>query len=299
MGRHFVAALVVAGTCLGPLTAVAQSLQLQPRGGRGQGPVVLTQRGLAPIESLDASDARRDREELEQLLNEHPPNVRTVLQADPSLLQRDEYLASYPRLGAFLKEHPEVARDPTFFFGTIDSWRYFEREQTPQERAIGQLQEVLAGTAMVIVVMTLIIVIGSLVRQAFSHRRWVKQSRVQTDVHTKILDRLQSNEELLAYIQTPAGQRFLEVGPSPRREVEPRTIGAPYGRILWSLQAGIMLMALGIGLWFVQRNAMVEIAPAFGAMGTVAVVLGVGGIVSAGLAYALSSRLGLLNQVKD
>jgi hypothetical protein len=240
------------------------------------------------------SDARRVQMELRRLLNEHPPNLRIVLQADPSLIERADYLAPYPRLAAFLKEHPEIARNPSFFFGQTDyNWLY-ARERTAQERATEALQEVLAGMAVFIVAVTLLIVVASLVRQAFGHRRWLRQSRVQTEVHTKILDRLQSNEEVLAYIQTPAGQQFLEAGPSPRREPEPRAIGAPLGRILWSVQAGVMLLALGIGFWLVQRNALEDLAPVFGAMGTVAVVLGVGAICSSALAYVLSARLGLL-----
>jgi flagellar motor component MotA len=55
-----------------------------------------------------------------------------------------------------------------------------------------------------------------------------------------------------------------------------------------------MLLALGIGFWLVQRSAIPEIAAAFNAFGIVAAVLGVGALSSAGLAYALSHRFGLL-----
>ena len=37
--------------------------------------------------------------------------------------------------------------------------------------------------------------------------------KIQTDAHTKIVDRLASNEDLLAYMQSPAGQRFLTSSP--------------------------------------------------------------------------------------
>ena len=259
-----------------------------------QAPLSDSERNEA-IEALsqNPNDARRVQTELRRLLNEHPPSLRVVLQADPSLIDRADYLAPYPRLAAFLKQHPEIARNPGFFFGQSDYGWYF-RERTPQERASEALQAVLAGVAAFTVAMAVLFVVGSLVRQAFGYRRWLRQSRVQTDVHTKILDRLQSNEELLAYIQTPAGQRFLELGPSPKREPEPRAIGAPLGRILWSVQAGVMLLALGIGFWLVQRNAVEELAPAFGAMGTIAAVLGAGAICASATSYVLSARLGLL-----
>ena len=264
--------------------AAAQFVQNRPgRGGQAQVYVESDER--------NPNDARRVQRELRQLLEEHPGNLRLVLQADPSLIERPDYLAPYPRLQAFIKEHPEVARNPAFFFGQPD-YPWFSRQETPQDRALEALQEVLIGSAVFTVVIGSLFVLFTLIRQVAGHRRWVRQSRVQTEVHTKILDRLQSNEDLLAYIQTPAGQRFLESGPSPQRE-EPRAIGAPFGRILWSVQAGVMLLALGIGFWLVQRSAMPEIAPAFNAFGTVAAVLGLGALSSAGLAYMLSARFGL------
>ena len=41
-------------------------------------------------------------------------------------------------------------------------------------------------------------------------RRWQRLTKTQTDAHSKLLDRLTSHEDLLAYIQSPAGKRFLE-----------------------------------------------------------------------------------------
>ena len=248
---------------------------------------------------LDSNDARRVRGELQKLLAQHPPNLRTVLQADPSLLNRPDYLAPYPRLSEFIKQHPEVSRDAAYFLGRPDEW--YQREETEAERksrrAYDTLQGVLAGLAVFTGLMAVVFVLGALVRQALAQRRWSRQSRVQTEVHTKILDRLQSNDELLAYIQTPAGQRFLQSGPSPVAEAEPpRAMAAPFGRIFWSVQAGIILLALGIGFWLVQRNVAEEIAPAFSAMGVIAAALGVGAIASGGVSYLLSARFGLLEK---
>ena len=38
--------------------------------------------------------------------------MREVLQLDPTLLWRADYLATYPGLAAFLEQHPEVAHNP-------------------------------------------------------------------------------------------------------------------------------------------------------------------------------------------
>jgi hypothetical protein len=107
------------------------------------------------------------------------------------------------------------------------------------------------------------------------------------------LDRLTTNEDLLAYIQSPAGRRFLESAPLVL-EGDSRPTSAPLGRILWSVQAGVILASLGVGLWVVQGSVIADIAPGFSVMGTIAFAVGIGFVVSAALSYLLSARLGLL-----
>ncbi len=82
------------------------------------------------------------------------------------------------------------------------------------------------------------------------YRRWIRQNKVQTEVHTKLLERLTGNDELLAYIQSPAGAKFLESSPITL-DAGPRNVGAPLGRILWTIQAGVVLLAGGVGLLMV------------------------------------------------
>ena len=100
MTRVFIAALLVAATTGLPISASAQQSDSEK--------YRLEQD--ARVRALDANDARRTLAELPRLLEEHPPAIRTVLRADPSLLERADYLAPYPRLAAFFKQHPEVAR---------------------------------------------------------------------------------------------------------------------------------------------------------------------------------------------
>jgi hypothetical protein len=284
MKRYAVALLA------GLLVSLPAAAQAQPQVHVSDGQTFIVEQSG---KDLDASDARRVRAQLGELLRQHPPSLRTVFQADPTLLQSADYLAPYPRIAEFLKQHPEVARDPQFFVGSIGN--YWDRNRTPQEQAYEMLEGVLTGLAVFTGMMTVLFVLATLVRQAINHRRWSRQSRVQTEVHTKILDRLQSNDELLAYIQTPAGQRFLQSGPSPMADpVEPRALSAPLGRIFWSVQVGVVLLALGIGFWFVQRNVMAEIAPVFSSMGVIAAALGIGAICSGVVSYLLSVRFGLL-----
>ena len=242
--------------------------------------------GQAPPQNADVT-----RNQLQTLLWQVPPNVRSVLQADPALIGRPDYLAPYPQLVAFLERHPEVARNPTYFFGIPDAFR---RETQPLEA----FAAILAGTALFIAFMTVMVIIGSVGRQVVDYRRWVRQSRMQAEVHTKILDRMQTNEDLLAYVQTPAGRNFLEFAPINVAS-DPRPASAPLSRILWSVQAGVVLAALGLGLRFAQANVPEEIVPAFNVLGVIVMSLGIGAVTSAAVAYVLSARLGLLPAPKQ
>jgi hypothetical protein len=241
----------------------------------------------------ETASARETREQLVRLLRQHPPAVGEVLERDPSLLTRADYLSPYPVLWAFLQKHPEIARNPSFFLG---DFRYYE--PGPQNTSLEMFQMILAGTGVVMGVSAFLGVFVWVVRSIIDHRRWLRLSRVQAEVHTKLLDRLTTNEDLLSYIQSPAGRRFLESAPITM-EQEPRATTAPVGRIIWSLQAGLVLAALGAGFWFVQQNVSPEAAEGFFIIGVLAMSLGVGFTASALLAYVVSARLGLVPRPKS
>src|SRR5205085_2299025 len=95
------------------------------------------------------------------------------------------------------------------------------------------------------------ITISWLARLLVDHRRWLRASKTQTEAQAKLFDRLTSNEDLLTYIQSPAGARFLQAAPMPL-EAETRSVAAPISRILWSVQAGIILAVVGAGMWFAK-----------------------------------------------
>jgi hypothetical protein len=254
--------------------------------GQQEIPPRLRERGQ-PIAEPGVQNAQNTRSELQNLLWQLPPNVRGVLQNDPSLIERPDYLAPYPELAEFLMQHPEVARNPTFFFGRPED---FNRGTDPLDLFAG----ILAGTALFLSFLTLLFIVGSVARQVVDYRRWVRHTRIQTEVHTKILDRMQTNEDLLAYVQTPAGRNFLEFAPLAAARTDSGLVSAPLGRILWSVQAGVVLAALGIGLRYAQGTVPEEITPAFTVLGIIVMSLGIGAVISAIVAYVLSARLGLL-----
>jgi hypothetical protein len=113
-------------------------------------------------------------------------------------------------------------------------------------------------------------------------------------VHNKLLDRLTSNEELLTYMQTAAGKRFLESAPIAVAAEPVTTLNAPIGRMLGSVQVGLILAAGGVGLQFVSGSADKDVSQPLFAMGVLAIAIGAGFLLSAAVSFFLSRRLGLL-----
>src|SRR5881628_54726 len=62
-------------------------------------------------------NARETRDRLRDILGQYPPSLALVLQLDPTLLARQDYLAPYPTLASYLAQHPEVAHNPAYFLG--------------------------------------------------------------------------------------------------------------------------------------------------------------------------------------
>jgi hypothetical protein len=60
------------------------------------------------------------------------------------------------------------------------------------------------------------------------------------------------------------------------------------------MQAGIVLVALGVGLRMIQYSAIEEVRQALGVILAITGSVGVGLIVSAAAAYIVSGRLGIL-----
>jgi len=252
-------------------------------------PAPATPSAPAVIPSTIDENARETRDRLRELLDQYPPSLAQVLRLDPSLVSRADYVAPYPRLAAFLAQHPEVAHNPVFFLGDA-------RFNVPDTRnqTFNMLENVLGGLAALTVFATVVGLIMWVIRSVISYRSWKNIVKIQTEAHTKVFDRLSSNEDLMAYIQSPAGQRFL-TSTSTAVDFSPRTIGAPIGRILWSVQAGVVIAIAGVGLFIAKSIVIEEVAQVLHVISVLAMAVGVGFVVSALVAYALSQRLGLLD----
>jgi hypothetical protein len=244
----------------------------------------------AAIVTIEQPDAQRTREELSRLLEHYPPALHGVLALDPSLLSNPAYLAPYPALVSFLSAHPEIGRNPSFYVGEGSRSRFTQDHATQVTDLWRELLtnlSIFAGFGMAVGLLVW------LTRTLVDYRRWSRLARVQTEVHTKLLDRFATNEDLRAYIQSPAGSKFLQSSPIAL-DPGPRSVGAPLGRILWSVQGGLVLVAGGIGLQMVSARVADDASQPLHALGVLAIALGLGFVISAIISFVISQRLGLI-----
>ncbi|MCM3879959.1 MAG: hypothetical protein ND807_07620 [Vicinamibacterales bacterium] len=270
------------------LTIPSPSEAQQPAPPRPQAPAT-------PIQiDLSTRNANETRERLREVLNQYPPSVREVLRIDTSLLTRSDYLATYPVLAAFLEQHPEVAHNPAFFVG--ESQRREEYDNNPRIQGFRTLSQLGESFMTLFIIMTITSGIVFLLKTLAEQLRWQRAWSAQSALNNKLVDRFSSSEELLGYLQSPAGKGLTDLPALPQASAV-RSMSAPLGRIFWSMQAGIVLSALGIGTILVSAR-FEEIGEAIFAPGAVVLAIGIGFVASAAVSFLLSKRLGLVTPPK-
>jgi hypothetical protein len=236
----------------------------------------------APETTAAAANSFDVRGQFNDLLRTSPPELSKMLALEPALLADTAFLARYPDVAKFVAAHPEMARHASFY---VEDFRIPERREGPVEAVMGPVMA-FAGFAMFVFGM------GWLVRAYIEQKRWSRLSRTQTEVHNKILDRFGSSPELLEYIKSPAGTKFLESAPIALR-AEPSALAAPMARVMWSVQIGVIIAAASIGMLLVSARFDKEGGQGLFALGMIALSIGIGFIGSAAVSLFLSRRLGL------
>jgi hypothetical protein len=232
-------------------------------------------------------DATRTRQALDKVLKTYPPSVRQILQLDPTLISNPSYLAPYPKLADFLRDHPSIARNPNFFIGVP---KQATSRRAPSPVVVYQDLDAIAFSVFALGVIG---GIAWLVHATIRHQKWLRLSKGHADAQAKILERFSSNEDLLNFIQTPAGRHFLESSSMPE---QPKAVSAPISQILWSVQIGLVLFSGGLGLNFINAGVVGDLTSGIISMvGTLVIALGAGFILSGFSSYILSKKFGLLN----
>jgi len=263
--------------------ALLLSLTLAPTGWAQPGAIV----------NIEPPDAQRTKQDFYNLMQRYPPQLKSVLALDQSLLSNPAFLTPYPALAGFLNAHPEIAHNPSYYVGEYNDRRNYGYQQDRATAAAELWRSVINGTGVFLGFGMAIGVAVWLVRTVVDYRRWNRLAKVQTDVHTRILDRFTDNAELLAYMQSQPGKRFLESTPI-MLDAGPRSVGAPLGRILWSVQAGLVLAAAGTGLELVSGRFTEDAAQPMQVLGALGIALGIGFILSALISFWISHKLGLI-----
>lgn len=260
-----------------------------PSAGRSTAPAQTETTGAAQNEDAAGGDEQRDRrnsyelrDRFVNLLNNHPPELSTILVLDPSLLANGSFLTAYPAVAEFVTKNPEVLRNPRFYLANF---------KVPGEgsRVLDEMFDVAAPFSILLII---VFAIFWLVRTIVEQKRWNRLSKTQAEVHNKILDRFSTSEELLEYVRSPAGTKFLESAPIPLH-TEQAPQNAQVTRIMWSLQLGVVVMAAAIGMLIVSARFAEEDSHGFFALGFIGLSIGAGFIASAVITLVVTKRLGL------
>jgi hypothetical protein len=270
-------------------------------------PSVVQAQAPAPAQNQPAvvGDSQQDlgatQQRLMQLLRVSP-TLAEVVSSDPSLLADQQYVArSNPELAAFLAQHPEIGRNPSFWlFSELRGPQQKHYEVLEPKRGFIPMRDMrndgldrVMGTVMpAIVMVVLLFVLAWVIRTMAESRRWTKVFTLQSEVHGKLIDRFASNQELLGYMETDAGRRFLEAAPIVT-EADSRRMPNLVSRMIATLQVGLVLTLLGAGL-ITLRGSVGDAGTTLLVLGVVAFMPGLGLIMSAGILWLLGKRLNLV-----
>jgi hypothetical protein len=254
----------------------------------------------SPTSDRDLADVR---EQLLSLLR-MSPTLTEVIASDPTLLANQDYVTrNNPELEKFLQNHPEVVRNPDFYlFANLPSgpgrrseklMRKTWMDQVRNQQDNGASAQLVRAVGPFLVLLTILGTLIWLIRILLENRRWTRIFTMQTNVHGKLIDRFSNNEELLSYMNTEAGKRFLEAAPIPIGFEPDQRVPAALSRVLVPLQIGVVLTLLGIGL-LALRHSLPEISSPLLVFGIVVLMPGLGFIISAGITWLLAARLGLM-----
>jgi hypothetical protein len=232
------------------------------------------------------------------------PVLTSVVARDPSLLADQQYVArNNPELAQFLSSHPDVARNPEFYLFSHLNQGGGGRDQALERAVWPELVPVPyehSSTAAVmdkivpmIVIPAFFVALIWIIRIFVESRRWNRTFKQQSEIHARLIDKLGTSQDLVAYMETEAGKRFLTASPIALGSESGQRMPNTVARVLTPLQVGIVMTLLGIGLFFL-RHAGPDMETPMAVLGTLALMPGIGFILSAAATWVLAHRLGIM-----
>jgi hypothetical protein len=253
------------------------------------------------VQQMSEKDVSAIQDQLLQLLRVSP-TLAEVVAHDPSLLSNAEYVnRNNPELGRFLQAHPEIAQNPDFYLfnnlhGENQPSDALERKLWPDmsnQRQSGIDHDLINDGLPFLVFLCILSALLWLTHVLLENRRWNRIFKLQTDVHGRLIERFGTSQEVLTYMGTDAGKRFLEATPIAVGLERQAPVPSPVARVLTPLQIGIVMTLLGVGLLSL-RHSVAEGGGALLVIGTVVLMPGLGFIISAGITWVLARHLGLM-----
>jgi hypothetical protein len=251
---------------------------------------------------MSEKDLAALQDQLLQLLRVSP-TLAEVVARDPSLLSDAEYVnRNNPELGRFLQAHPEIAQNPDFYlFNNLHGEheqpsQTLERKLWPEmseQRPSGIDHDLINDGLPFLVFLCILSALLWLTHVLLENRRWNRIFKLQTDVHGRLIERFGTSQEVLTYMGTDAGKRFLEATPIAVGFERQSPVPSPVARVLTPLQIGVVMTLLGIGLLSL-RHSVADGGGALLVIGTVVLMPGLGFIISAGITWVLARHLGLM-----
>jgi len=255
-----------------------------------------------PPAQMSEKDVAALQDQLLQLVR-LTPTLAEVVARDPSLLSNADYVnRNNPQLARFLQAHPEIAHNPDFYLFNNLHGQHEQPAETLERKMWPQLNEPEPYNASKdlindgVPLLVFLCILGALlwlVHVLLENRRWNRIFKLQTDVHGKLIERFGTSQEVLTYMSTEAGKRFLEATPIAVGFEPSQPVPSPVARVLTPLQIGIVMTLLGLGLIFLRHSIPEGAAPLL-LLGTVILMPGLGFIISAGVTWMLGRHLGLM-----
>jgi len=143
----------------------------------------------------------------------------------------------------------------------------------------------------IIIVPSAFFMVGFVVYVIVDGFRRRSQARMVAEFHSRLLDRIGSAKEFGEFFASDAGKRFMD-------SLSASESGSPQARILRSVQTGLVMLALGVGLFILtdQRTFSLEAMDGLVVTATVTAAVGAGLIASTLITFLLSWQMGLLNR---
>jgi hypothetical protein len=125
----------------------------------------------------------------------------------------------------------------------------------------------------------------------FSSVRRYGIAKTKAGLQEKILQRIDSSDALASLAANESGRRFLE-----SITVEENKISSPFGRILFGIQAGLVLFCFGIAMVVLYHHIDTNGSPGLMIIGTGGIGLGLGFLTASAASLIVSRKLGLISR---